>query len=65
MGTVLELCTCHASETVIPNYKSLIDNEDNALNNNKNEENNSVKYCKIKDWRANKTMEYRKMKGDY
>ena len=39
-----------------------------SLNNffsNKNEENNSVKYCKIKDWRANKTMEYRKMKGDY
>ena len=37
MGTVLELCTCHASETVIPNNKSLIGIDDNALNNNKNE----------------------------
>ena len=40
MGTILELCTCHASDTVIPNYKSLIDKEDDALNNNKNEVNN-------------------------
>ena len=40
MGTILELCTCHASEIVIPNYKSLIDKEDDALNNNKNEVNN-------------------------
>jgi GTPase SAR1 family protein len=39
MGTVLELCTCNASETVIPNYKSLIDDENKVSNNNKNEVN--------------------------
>ena len=39
MGTVLELCTCNASETVIPNYKSLIDDENKVLNNNKNKVN--------------------------
>ena len=39
MGTVLELCTCHASETVIPNYKSLIDDENKPSINNKNEVN--------------------------
>ena len=39
MGTVLELCTCHASDTVIPNYKSLIDDENKPPNNNKNEVN--------------------------
>lgn len=40
MGTVLELCTCHASETVIPNYKSLVDNEDNLNIDKKNEAKN-------------------------
>ena len=39
MGTILELCTCHASETVIPNYKSLIDDENKPSINNKNEVN--------------------------
>ena len=36
---------------------------DNEMGNN-TEVSEKVKYCKIKDWRANKTMEYRMMRGD-
>lgn len=64
MGTVLELCTCHASETVIPNCKSLIDNEDNALNNNNNEAKNEKNNAEIDEEKNDKKINNNEIKNN-
>lgn len=41
MGTILEVCTCFAQETVVPNSKSMVGIEDNNIdikNEKKNED---------------------------